>query len=73
VIIVSYTSPISNLAVVGYIHLLPKLFGTVIIPGIVYQELLANGVDHPVTQVTLSAAWLEIVSVRDRQRAAFHL
>jgi uncharacterized protein len=69
VIIVSDTSPISNLAVVGYIHLLPKLFGTIIIPDIVYHELLANSIDHPVTQVTQSATWLEIVSVSDRQQA----
>jgi uncharacterized protein len=71
VIIVSDTSPISNLAVVGHIHLLPKLFGNIIIPSIVYQELLANGVNHPVTQITLSVTWLEIVSVSDRQQAIF--
>jgi uncharacterized protein len=68
VIIVSDTSPISNLIVVGYAHLLPELFSTVIIPDIVYQELLANGPHHPVTQTIQTANWLEVHTVSDSQR-----
>ncbi len=67
-IIVSDTSPISNLIIVGYVHLLPQLFGNVIIPNAVYQELLANGSDHPVTQTVQTLDWLEIRSVIDQQQ-----
>ena len=64
-IVVSDTSAIANLVVVGYGHLLPQLFGTVIIPDAVYQELLANGNDHPVTQTAQTVDWLEVRSVAD--------
>jgi hypothetical protein len=50
VIVVSDTSPISNLIVVEQIELLPQLFSSVVIPDAVFQELLANGVEHPVAQ-----------------------
>ncbi len=38
-IIVSDTSPINNLAVINYLHLLHQLYGTVLIPEAVYREL----------------------------------
>jgi predicted nucleic acid-binding protein len=69
VIVVSDTSPIANLVVVGYIDLLPQLFGTVVIPEIVYQELLANGEEHLVTRTVTTVDWLEIRVVNDRARA----
>jgi predicted nucleic acid-binding protein len=68
VIVVSDTSPIANLVMVGHVHLLPQLFGIVIIPDAVYQELLANGSDHPVTQTVQVADWLEVRSVTDQQQ-----
>ncbi|MGG6265701.1 DUF3368 domain-containing protein [Leptolyngbya sp. AN03gr2] len=67
-IIVSDTSPIANLIVVGYDHLLPQLFGSVIIPDLVYQELIANGSRHPVTQIVQMVDWLKIRSVTDEQQ-----
>ena len=51
-----------------HIDLLPQLFGTVIIPAAVYQELLANGKNHPVTQTLQSLEWLEIRSITDQLR-----
>jgi len=68
VIIVSDTSPISNLILVNHIHLLPQLFGTLIVPEAVYQELLANGIHHPVTETLQVADWLEVRSVTDQQQ-----
>ena len=64
-IIVSDTSPISNLVIVNYVHLLPDIFGTIIIPKPVHAELLANGPGHPVTLLAQSADWLEIKVVKD--------
>ena len=38
-IVVSDTSPINNLAAINQLYLLHQLYGTVIIPEAVYQEL----------------------------------
>lgn len=38
-IIVSNTSPINYLILIGHINLLPELFGAIIIPQAVYSEL----------------------------------
>ncbi len=67
-IIVSDTSPIANLIVVGQIDLLPQLFGVIVIPEVVYQELLANGENHPVTQTVMAVSWLEVRSVSNQSQ-----
>lgn len=41
-IVVSDTSPLRYLAVFGWLDLLPRLFGSVAIPRVVLQELLAS-------------------------------
>ncbi len=64
-IIVSDTSPISNLVIVNHAHLLPDIFGTIINPKPVHTELLANGPGHPVTLLAQSADWLERRAVKD--------
>lgn len=69
-IIVSDTSPIANLIVIGYANLLPQLFGMIVIPDVVYQELLANGENHPVTQTVMTVDWLEVRSVSDQSQVA---
>jgi len=38
-IVISDTSPINNLAAIGYLHLLQSLYETVIIPEAVYSQL----------------------------------
>jgi len=68
VIIVSDTSPIANLIVVGYVDLLPQLFGAIVIPDVVYQELLANGENHPVTQTVMMVDWLDVRSVSNQSQ-----
>ncbi|MDX2217299.1 MAG: DUF3368 domain-containing protein [Oculatellaceae cyanobacterium bins.114] len=62
----SDTSPVANLIVIGYANLLPQLFETVVIPDVVYQELLANGENHPVTQAVMTVDWLDVRSVSDQ-------
>jgi hypothetical protein len=60
--VVSNTSPLSNLAIIGRLGLLKQRYGTVRIPPAVAQELSA--LSHPVAQVRLQAAldegWLII-------------
>ena len=43
-IIISDTSPIINLAVIGQLDLLQKLYGRVVIPQAVYEEIVIEGV-----------------------------
>ena len=42
-IIISDTSPIINLAAIGQLSLLPRLYGTVVIPQAVYNEIVIEG------------------------------
>ncbi len=65
-IIVSDTSPISNLAVIGQLPLLRALYSQLIIPNIVYQELTALetfGIDISLIQ---TSEWIVIRSALDR-------
>ena len=63
-IVVSDTSPISNLIDLGHLDLMPKLFGRVIIPDVVIDELKQNL--DPVFQQKLAIVktekWLEVIS-----------
>lgn len=65
-IIVSDTSPINNLAAIKYLHLLRQLYGTVLIPESVYQEL--TDPNFPVAGATevQTFGWIQTRSVSDR-------
>ena len=62
-IVVSNTSPISNLAAIGQLGLLQQLYGNVIIPTAVYQELLNSGATDPATLAVQSLDWIQPQSV----------
>ena len=55
--VVSNTSPLSNLAIIGRLDLLKQRYGTVRIPPAVAQELSA--LSHPVARACLTAALAE--------------
>lgn len=60
-IIVSDTSPISNLLLVNQLNLLKELFGEVIIPPAVNKEILAlQSLDYNIS-VYLSSDWIKII------------
>lgn len=65
-IVVSDTSPINNLAAINQLHLLQQLYGTVIIPEAVYQEL--TDPDFPVAgaKEVQTFTWIQIRAVEDR-------
>lgn len=64
-IIVSDTTPISELAKVNYLNLLPQLFGKVVVPQGVFDELQMG--KHPATQLLQNLSWLEVVKVSNWQ------
>ena len=64
--VVSDTSPINNLAAIHQLHLLHQLYGTVLIPKAVYQEL--TDPDFPVAGAAevQTFDWIQTHTVKDR-------
>lgn len=46
-IVVSNTSPLTNLAIIEQFHLLHALYQHIVIPESVWRELNANGIEWP--------------------------
>lgn len=65
-IVVSNTSPISNLAAIGQLDLLQQLYGTIIIPQAVYQELINSGDTEPATLAVQTLDWIQTQPVSDQ-------
>ena len=63
-IIVADTTPISELAKVNYVNLLPELFGRVVILIGVYDELTTG--QHPAALIVGESSWLDVVAVKNR-------
>lgn len=60
-IVVSDTSPLNYLILTGYAHLLESLYGRVVIPSAVWEELRQPGAPAPVKQwVEDLPAWVEV-------------
>ncbi|RCJ32612.1 nucleic acid-binding protein [Nostoc punctiforme NIES-2108] len=64
-IVVSDTTPLSELSKIGKLDLLSAVFGRVIIPQQVYTELTTG--NHPAVLVVKSALWLEVLSISNNQ------
>lgn len=64
-IIVSDTTPISELAKVEYLDLLPQLFGKVVIPQGVFNELQIG--QHPAAFIVQNLVWLEVVTIDNQE------
>jgi predicted nucleic acid-binding protein len=63
VIVVSDSSPLIALARVGHFHLLHSLFGEVLVPGAVWDEVVQA--DRPEVTQIVSAEWVKVVAVHD--------
>ncbi len=73
-IVVSDTSPINYLVLIGRQDLLPELFGSVLIPEAVHRELQAAGTPEPVRQfVSAAPEWLEVRPAPDVPVTIAHL
>lgn len=65
-IVVSDTTPLSELAKVGRLDLLREVFGRVIIPEEVYREV-TTGI-HPGAIAVPKATWIEVQAVSDARK-----
>lgn len=59
-VVVSDTSPIINLAIIGQLDLLPKLFQKVILPQAVFDEIVTEGTGLPGSSEISQANWVEV-------------
>jgi predicted nucleic acid-binding protein len=66
-IVVSNTSPLTNLAAIGQFDLLRRLYGKVIIPQAVWEELNFGGTAWPGSAEVENASWIEIQAVQDQR------
>lgn len=65
-IVVSNTSPLTNLAAIGQFDLLRRLFGQVHIPDAVWSELNADGKRWPGSLEVEKAAWITRHSIQNQ-------
>jgi uncharacterized protein len=59
-IVVSDTSPIINLAVIGRLDILPALFGKIVVPLKVFEEITVQGADMPGADEVRKSSWVEV-------------
>jgi len=68
-IVVSDSSPLIGLAKAGRLKLLHRMFGQVLIPKRVYQDVVTNGRGRPGARAVANAVrerWIRVASVRDQ-------
>jgi uncharacterized protein len=65
--IASNTSPISNLAKIGQLNLMQQIYGKILIPTAVYEELMDERAGETVITAVQSATWLEIKPVQNQE------
>lgn len=58
-LVVSDTSPVLNLAAIGRLDFLERLYGKIIIPEAVFTELAATGAEAPQCAAATTSSWLE--------------
>lgn len=66
-VVVSNTSPLMNLAVIGRLTLVERLYGSVNIPDAVARELAAALPEQFSAQMIKKLTWLTVCSVKNRQ------
>ncbi|MGH9840265.1 MAG: DUF3368 domain-containing protein [Blastocatellia bacterium] len=64
-IVVSDTSPITNLAAIGQLDLLRQIYQNIVIPAAVHRELTAAGGSYP-GAIVQSLDWIEVRDVTNR-------
>jgi predicted nucleic acid-binding protein len=67
--IVSNASPLINLARIGKLGLLPRLYGELTVPEAVWREVVLEGQGQPGTEEIERASWIQVRSVTNRDLA----
>jgi predicted nucleic acid-binding protein len=67
--IVSNASPLINLARIGKLDLLRELYGELIIPQAVWQEVVLDGVGQPGAEQVKTSDWIKAQSIKDERLA----
>jgi len=70
VIVVSDTSPLTNLAAIGQFNLLREIYHDLAIPEAVWAELNAGGLGWPGRDAVAGASWVTCYSVQNRLAVA---
>lgn len=65
--IVSNASPLINLARIGKLDLLPRLYGAILIPQAIWDEVVVQGAGQPGAEEISSAAWIRRSTVVNTQ------
>lgn len=65
-VVVSDASAVINLAVIGHLDLLHQLFGQVLIPQAVFDEIVVVGAGQPGAEEVTQRPWIESRQVTDR-------
>lgn len=65
--IVSNTSPISNLAKIEQLNLIQQLYGAILVPIMVHEELLDKRAGETVIKAVQSATWIETQLVQSQR------
>jgi uncharacterized protein len=64
--VVSNTSPLMNLAIIGQLDLLRHFYETIHVPDAVWNELVVQGKGKPGSDAIASAAWIQTHTVQNR-------
>lgn len=65
--IVSNASPLINLARIGHLDLLPRLYGELVIPEAVWREVVLEGTGQPGAEEIKAASWIRVRSATNRE------
>jgi hypothetical protein len=64
-VVISDSSPIMSLAIIGQLRLIQELFGKIIIPKEVWDELIIEGKGKPGTNEIEKAKWIKVAKVKN--------
>ncbi|MBM4464914.1 MAG: DUF3368 domain-containing protein [Chloroflexi bacterium] len=64
-VVVANSGPLIGLASIGEFRLLKDVFGEIVIPSAVYNEVVIQGRDQPGAKETREADWIKVVEVQE--------
>ena len=65
-VIVSNSSPLINLSLIGRLNILERKFSEIVIPQAVWREVVVDGFGKPGAKEVERARWIKVQDVKDR-------